>query len=87
MKCIYLGRSQFVSKKGTACFTVNFGVPFAPGRGDGFKASNFFIDEKSYTDFKDLECPCSLDCDIRYINGADALISYDLKSESTELWD
>lgn len=87
MKCIYLGRSGFTSKKGTACFTVNFGVPFRDNKGEGFRACNFFIDANQFSDFKSLSTPCSLECDIRFINGSDALIGYDISSESIDLWD
>lgn len=87
MKCIYLGRSQFTSKKGTACFNVNLGIPFNNGSGEGFRAANFFVSQDQFKDFKDLACPCSIDCDIRFINGANALISYDIGSESMDLWD
>lgn len=87
MKCIYLGRTSFTSKKGTACFTVNFGVPFKEGKGDGYRAENFFVDATQYNDFKGLSVPSAINCDIRYINGSDALISYDIASESIDLWD
>lgn len=88
MKCIYLGCSSFTSKKGSICRTVNFGVPFAnDNKGYGFRACNFFVTEKEYEDFLDLNVPCALQADIRFINGALALISYDKKSESMELWD
>ena len=87
MKAIYLGRSQFQSKKGTACFTLNFGIPFQDGKGDGYRAQNFFVSMDQFKDFKDLSVPCALNCDIRFINGSNALISYDISSESIDLWD
>ena len=87
MKCIYLGRTQFTSKKGTACFTINFGIPFEVGKGEGFRAANFFVSQEQYKDFSKLTTPCAINCDIRFINGANALISYDIASENIDLWD
>lgn len=87
MKCIYLGRTSFTSKKGTACFTVNFGIPFDTGKGDGYRAANFFVNPDQFKDFDGLTIPCAMNADVRFINGAQALISYDIGSENIDLWD
>ena len=87
MKCIYLGRTSFTSKKGTSCFTVNFGIPFDAGKGEGYRAANFFVSPDQYKDFAGLSVPCAMEADIRFINGAQALISYNIASESIDLWD
>lgn len=87
MKVIYLGRSSFTSKKGTLCYCLNFGVPFKDGKGQGFRSEMFFVNQSEFTDFLELSTPCAIDADIRFVNGADALISYNIKSESMDLWD
>lgn len=78
-KVVFLGCNCGTSKKSGKVFAfIHLGVPFVESHGIGYHAESFFIDQDVYKKICDIKPISYIQADIRFINGATALLGIDV---------
>lgn len=78
-KVVFLGCNHGISKKSGKDFAfIHLGVPFDQNHGTGYHAEHFFIDMDMYKKVCDVKPISYINADIRFINGASALLGIEV---------
>lgn len=77
--CVFLGVQSGVSKSSNKPYAfIYLAVPFSNGYGRGYSANRFFVDQEMLQKVNNVIPMDSIKADIRYINGANALIDLEV---------